>query len=129
MEGGELAGIAAIRLHAIPRLHRDQRRGHHRARDAQRGELALDREATRPGFVAALQRAGRGAAELGGESADGRALVGHLPFDWRRVARRQDSHRDGVLVDIEAHDCATLLHDRLLSYAALTPLALTRDPR
>jgi hypothetical protein len=35
---------------------------------------------------------------------------------------------DRGLVDIESHERCKIAHDRLPSYAALAPLALTRDP-
>ena len=59
IEHGELAGIAAIGFDAIARPPRNERRGDDVARNAVRRQRALQFEATRAGFVAALDGTAR----------------------------------------------------------------------
>ena len=99
---GQLARVAAIGLDPLARLARDQRRRNHLARHARRRQLALQRVATRPGFITRLHRARCLPLELPDQPPHGGRLVGDRPRHRRRLV--PDQHRDEqiLLVRIDA---------------------------
>jgi hypothetical protein len=127
-ELGELASISAVGLDARSRLHGRQGGSNHEAMDPQDAELTLEGIAGGPRLVATGQVASRLSQEPPGKAADRIPLVRLLPLDHVSPVGRQQGHLDRPLVNIEPDVCDKLHgHDRLLSYAALAPLALTRD--
>ena len=105
--------IATIRLHAIARLPRDQRRGDNVAAQALPREVPIQPVATRPGLVDEHQP-----RTLGLEFPDQRVDVA-LPradrpqrHDLRAPLLRRIGDRDRLLVDIETdvHGLARLVH-------------------
>ena len=84
-------------------------------------QLAVQRVAARPRFVAAFDRPRRDPGQLPPQPLDRPWLVGHRSD--RGSARRPDQHgnREILLMGVNAHVGDSLVHDRLLSSAALTP--------
>ena len=92
-------------------------------------DLTLKRETADTGFVTNTNFARRLTHDAFDHACDVAFGVRDCPLD-RIVLSRQD-HRDFVLsfVCVQCDVRGTIFHDRLLSYAALMPLALTRDLR
>ena len=102
IEDGELAGIAAIGFDAIAGPTGNQRGRDDVARDAVRGQRALQLEATRAGFVAALHRA---LAAQALDEAQDRRDVRRQRMQRRRPLARQQHRGDGRRrVVIEGND-------------------------
>lgn len=127
-ELGEFASISAIGLDARAGLRRSQGRRDHDAADTEGAELTLQGIARGSRLVAADQIPSRISQETPGKAPDRFILVRLLPLDRSSAVRPQHRDLDRTLVNIEPDVCHNLRgHDRLLSYAALAPLALTRD--
>src|SRR6266508_4165110 len=122
----QLAGITPVRLDTLPRLDRDQRRRHHHAPHPQRLDLSLQRVPARPRLVAEDHLTARLSLRLPHHPLDRRRLVDHIPLNPLLSARVTRSYPKRPLTRIHRHVTDTFVHDRLLSYAALTP-RLTRD--
>src|SRR5580765_6486145 len=124
----ELARVSPIRLDPLAGLDRDQGRGHDLADHPLGLQLALQGIAQRAGFVAAAHFPRRLAVQSPRQTPDGALLIGFLPAEGLLPARDQHRDVDPLLVCVQPHPGDTVrAHDRLLSYAALAPLALTRD--
>ena len=122
----QLAGVTPVRLDPLPRFDRDQGRCHHHAPHPQRLNLSLQRVPARPRLVAENDLTARLSLRLPHHPLDRRRLVDHLPLNPVRSARVSRSYPKRPLARIHRHVTDTVIHDRLLSYAALTP-RLTRD--
>lgn len=106
----KLRGIFAIRLHAIPRLRRNQARRDHIAMHAERRELPVQRIPGRPSFVADAQR--RWPAELRDQLPHGLWAIPNRPHLADTPVRLGDRHRDRFGMDIETHMTHFLWHKR-----------------
>jgi len=125
---GQLARIPPIGLDPLPGLDRDQGGGHHLADHPLGLELALQGIAQGAGLVTAAYFTGYLAVQPPRQAPDRTLLVGLLPADRLLPARDQHRDVDPLLVCVQPHPGDTVrAHDRLLSYAALAPQALTRD--
>jgi hypothetical protein len=129
-ELGELPGIAPVGLDPLARLHRRERGSDHLTGDSRSPKLSLERVAGRTGLVTSEKTLSRLADETPRQTTDRRRLVRLLPLHRLPVARSEQSHLHRLLVNIQP-DASDMLwiHDRLLSYAAPAPQALTRDRR
>ena len=125
----QLVSIPPVGLDALARLDRDQRGRHHLADHTPRGlELAHQHVAAGARLVAAPHFSRRLTLELLAQPPDRGRLIGHLPLHRLQLTRQQHRHVDRLLVSVHPYEGDTLrAHDGLLSYAALAPLALTRD--
>lgn len=97
----ELERIAAIRLHAIARFRRDQRRRDHLAGDAKLRQLPVEHVPAGPGFIADPQLGRR--AERAQPLGDRLRTIGNDPEAPRLARRVRDRHRDRLGVDVESH--------------------------
>jgi hypothetical protein len=125
---GQLTRIPPVGLDPLPGLDRDQRGRDHLTHHPLSLEFALQRVAQRPGPIARPHLSRGLAVQPSRQPPDGALLVGFLPAQGLLAPR--DQHRDlnRPTVCVQPHPGDTLrAHDRLLSYAALVPLALTRD--
>ena len=113
----ELAGIAAIGFHPVPRTTRDQRRGDDVARDAVRDQGPLELEPAGAGLVATLH--GAAAAYPFDEPQDRWNVRRQLMERGRSLIRKQDRRDRRRRVLIEGNDGSRLRHDRPPLYAAL----------
>ena len=118
---GQFAGVAPVGFDPLARLP-----GHQRGRDdltAQPGPLqpSLQRIATRPGLIAALDLPGRGRFQLPSQPIDRARLVPRCPRHRRRGRTDQHRHVQFPFVRVDPNVSDRLVHDRLLSSAALTP--------
>jgi hypothetical protein len=77
IETGEHGGVAAVCLHPIARLPRNQRRRHHLATMAEACELAMNAITAWAGLIAKCQRLA-GAPEMIAQLADGARVIGNL---------------------------------------------------
>ena len=124
----ELLRIASVRLHSVPGLDRDQRRRHHDAIHVQLSKLALQHVPAGSRLVADPQLSDGLALQPLRHPANGARLVRDLPFHRLVSSRQQHRHLDRVLGGVQPNvRRVTLPHDRPPSYAALAPLALTRE--
>src|SRR5262249_3032912 len=69
------------------------------------------------------------ALKLPHQPANRRRIVARLPLHRTAFTRQEHRHADRFLVYVQPHEGGTLLHDRLLSYAALVPLQSGTTPR
>src|SRR6202040_3145698 len=76
---------------------------------------------TWPGFVTAAHRSRSLSLELADQAADGLRFVRHRPRHRHRPIADQHRNKEIFLVRIDPNVRSNLFHDRLLSYAALTP--------
>ena len=129
-ELGELAGVAPIGLDALSRLHRSERGSDDPAGDSRRLQLALERVAGGASLVAGEKIPSRLPHQTPRETTDRCRLVRLLPLHRLAMARGEQGDLDRLLVNIHPDVRGNLIvHDRLLSYAAPAPRALTRDRR
>jgi hypothetical protein len=112
---GQLACIAAIRLHPLAGLPRNQCGGHHLTTHSGGRHLPWQGVATQPGFIEHVDRAWRLALELPHEATHGVRVVRQL--SGHRLRLVPDQHRDEevLLVRVDAHVRSNLFHDRLPS--------------
>jgi hypothetical protein len=126
----QLASVTPIRLDPIAWLARDQRRRDHDADGARHLDPSLQRVAAGTCFVAEAHLARRHALDLPDHPPHRRLLVRQLPLHGLQLSRQKHRQLDGDLVRVHSYEGDTLLHDRLLSYAALVAAVeapLTRD--
>ena len=123
----QLARIAAIRLHPLARLPRNQRRRDHVTAHTRRRHLPLQRVATRPGLIEDADRPRRLALELPHQAPH--CLGSFASCHVTGVFCVANQHRDEqiLLVRVDAHVRSNLFHDRLPSMRLWRPRALTRD--
>jgi hypothetical protein len=108
---GELAGVPAVGLNAVSRAPRNERRGDDLTAHAVRREGALQFEATRPGFVAAANRADTPAYAI--DKAEYGPTIGRQGVERRGARPRQEHRRDRRgRVLIEGDNGSRLRHDR-----------------
>jgi hypothetical protein len=118
----QLAGIATIGLDPIARLARNQRRSNDNAVGTRFLDPALKRVAAGTRLVAEANLVVPGQAlHLPHHAPHRRLLVGYRPLQRFRFVRQQHRQLDRYLVRVHSNEGDTLLHDRLLSYAALVP--------
>ena len=113
MKPREREAVAAIGLHPIPAPLRGHRRTDDDALLAVLGQMSVDAEAARPGFVHEVQRSIRGSQRSYHfverlEIARDHAVVA----DFALALAVRDRHVNRFLVDIQPHEHATVLHDR-----------------
>ena len=123
----QLACVTPVRLDPIPRLPRDQRRGHHHAARSRFLYPALQRVAARARLVAETHLPWCLALHLPHHPSHRPRFVRELPLHRLRLLRQQHRHLDHDLVRVLPNEGDTLAHDRLLSYAALAPLQTLRQ--
>jgi hypothetical protein len=123
----QLARIAAIRLHPFARFSWDECRRDHLTTDTRRCHLALQRIATRTGFVTRTHGPGRFSLELPHEATHRIRLVRDGPRHWRGLPPNQHRNEEVFLVRINPNVRSNLFHDRLLSMRLWRRKALTRD--
>jgi hypothetical protein len=123
----QLAGIAAIRLHSLTGLPRNQRGRHHVAADTRRRHLPLQRIPTRSGFIKHAHRARRLALELPDQATHRPPFIRQLPRHGHRL--RTNHHRDEqvLLMRVDPNVRDNVFHDRLPSMRLWRSRALTRD--
>jgi hypothetical protein len=117
----QLARIAAIRLDPLARFPRNERRRDDLTAHPWCGDLALQRVPARPGFVAHLHGTRSFALELSYQPTHGVGLVRQLPRHRSRFLTDQHRDKKVLLVCVHSNVRGNVLHDRLLSFAALTP--------
>src|SRR5882762_3346566 len=117
----QFARIAAIGLHPLAGLPRNEPRRDDLTADTRCGDLALQRIAARPGFVTHPHGTRRVALELSHQSPHGVWLIRHLPRHRRRLVTNQHRDKEILLVRVHPNVRGNVFHDRLLSSAALTP--------
>ena len=101
----ELDGIAPIRLHAVARLLRDQRRRDHLTRQALRGEIPIEAVATRPRLVGERERACP-ALQASQQLIEVRLARTNGADEHGRLGATAGGVRDGdgIFVDVQTHE-------------------------
>jgi hypothetical protein len=117
----QLARIAAIGFDPLARLPRNEGRRDDLTAHPWCGDLALQRVPARPGFVSHLHGTRSFALELSYQPTHGVGLVRQLPRHRSRFLTDQHRDKEVLLVCVHSNVRGNVLHDRLLSFAALTP--------
>jgi hypothetical protein len=115
IETGEHGGVAAVRLHPIARLPRNQRWRHHVAPMAETCELAMNAITARAGLIAKRQRLAR-PPETVAQLGDGIRVIGNLPKIFHRAGTSALRHRNRnpLLVNIQTNKSGMFHEARLL---------------